>query len=103
MKSVLVAASAAIVFLFFGSLSAADLGLEAGVNIYDGGSPLAVNYHSACTVADWNEDGKKDLIVSQFYYGWVWLYLNQGTNSDPVFNGGTQIESNGSPITTTYG
>ena len=77
--------------------------LENGVSIYDGSSPLSVNYHSATTVVDWNNDGKKDLIVSQFYYGWVWLYINQGTNTAPVFNGGSQIESNGTPITTTYG
>ena len=44
----------------------------------------------------------KDLVVGQFTYGYIWLYLNQGTNLNPVFNGGSKIESNGSPITTSY-
>ena len=77
--------------------------LEAGVYIYDGASPLGVDRHSAPAVADWNNDGKKDLVIGQFGRGYIWLYLNQGTDQEPVFKGGTRIESNGSAITTSYG
>ena len=77
--------------------------LEAGVYIYDGDLPLGVDRHSAPAVADWNNDGRKDLLVGQFGRGYIWLYLNQGTDEEPVFNGGSRIESNGSPITTSYG
>ncbi len=41
--------------------------------------------------------------VGQFTAGYIWLYLNQGTNLNPVFIGGSKIESNGTPITTSYG
>lgn len=37
-------------------------------------------------VADWNSDGKKDLLVS-FSGGWIYYYENVGTDSAPVFNG----------------
>ncbi len=99
------AAATAVVFLFLcaGGLRADVPDLEAGVLIQDGTEPLEVNLHSSCTVVDWNNDGKKDLVVGQFYYGNIWLFLNQGTDANPVFNGGSLIQSNGSPITTTYG
>ncbi len=77
--------------------------LEDGVYVYDGASPLAVGLMSAPTVIDWNNDGKKDLLVGHFDQGYISLYLNQGTDANPVFDGGSLIESNGSPITTSYG
>ncbi|MHC4945329.1 MAG: hypothetical protein ACYTG7_20125 [Planctomycetota bacterium] len=77
--------------------------LEAGVYIYDGASPLEVDRHSTPTVTDWNNDGAKDLVVGQFGYGRIWLFLNQGTNLNPVFNGGSLIESNGTPIQVSSG
>ncbi len=103
MKSISIAAIAALCLLCGGLAYGAANELEDYVNIYDGTNPLTLNYHSAATVVDWNNDGKKDLIASQFYYGWVYLFINQNTNEDPLFNGGSLIESNGTPITTTYG
>ncbi len=102
-KGISLTAIAALCLLCSGSANAAANELEEKVHIYDGANPLQVNSHSATTVVDWNNDGKKDLIVSQFYWGWVYLFINQNTNSDPRFDGGSLIESNGSPITTTYG
>jgi len=87
-------------------LDAAALGapdLDANQYIYDGGSPLQVGVMSAPSVVDWNGDGAKDLLVGQFTHGKIWLYLNQGTDADPIFNGGTLIESGGQHITTSYG
>jgi len=79
-------------------------GLEAGVRIDNqNGSPLITNYMSAPTVLDWNNDGKKDLVVGQFTQGYIWLFLNQGTDSAPAFSGGTLIYSGAAPITTSYG
>ena len=77
--------------------------LEPRFNIKDGSQDLKVNLYSAPTSVDWNNDGAKDLIVGQIMYGYVWLYLNQGTNLNPLFNGGTQIESNGVPIAVSWG
>jgi hypothetical protein len=67
-----------------------------------GGSPISMTC-PVTTVADWNNDGAKDLIIGDFYYGNIYLFLNEGTNLNPVFSGSAKIESNGSPITTTYG
>jgi hypothetical protein len=77
--------------------------LDPGVYIYDGGSPLQVAVMSAPTVIDWNNDGKKDLLVGQFTSGNIVLFLNQGTDANPVFSGSTLVESSGVPISTSYG
>jgi len=84
-------------------MHAAEPSVQPGYFIQDGGMNLKVNLYSIPTWADWNNDGAKDLIVGQIYYGWVWLYLNQGTDLNPVFNGGATIESGGSPIAVSWG
>ena len=43
------------------------------------------NYYSVPCVVDWNGDGKKDLLGGFFYRGWIYSYINSGTNSDPIF------------------
>lgn len=92
-----------LVFLLTGPLWADMPQLEPKVKIKDGAGDLQVNLYSSPTWADWNNDGAKDLVVGQIMDGYVWLYLNQGTNLNPVFNGGSQIESGGSPIAVTWG
>ena len=52
-------------------------------------------------VCDWNDDGKKDLLVGQEGIGQpcnVYVYLNQGTNAAPVFGDSTPVLFNGSPL-----
>ena len=75
--------------------------LEPGVYLQNGSTDLQVQKYSTPTSADWNNDGAKDLIVAQQTDGNVWLLLNKGTDLNPLFNGGTKIESNGVPITFT--
>lgn len=89
-------------FLFAGPLKADIPDLEPGVKIKNGAIDLKVKYTSCPTVADWNNDGAKDLVVSQETNGNVYLFLNQGTDLNPVFNGGSTIKSAGAPITTTF-
>lgn len=50
-----------------------------------GGYPIEVDQHSFPWIDDWNEDGLKDLLVGSID-GRFWLFINVGTNSDPVFN-----------------
>jgi hypothetical protein len=88
-------------------LSAADLradepDLKAAVKLESNGSPISLTTPYP-TVVDWNNDGAKDLVVGHFYYGNIYLYLNTGSDLNPVFGPGTKIESNGTPITTSYG
>ena len=72
--------------------------LEPGVTIKDGGVDLIVGKYASPTSADWDNDGARDLIIGQNLNGHVWLYLNQGTDLNPLFNGGVKIESNNAPI-----
>lgn len=92
---------AAILFLLLLSVGTLNAGLppalDSEVYILDGANPLSVGTRSAVTVIDWNNDNKKDLVVGDGT-GYVWLFLNQGTDLDPLFNGGSMIESNGVPI-----
>jgi hypothetical protein len=77
--------------------------LEQGVYLRAGSGPLTVKPYTAPSVMDWNNDGKKDLLVGQFDSGYVWLFLNQGTDAQPAFTTGTQLRVGASVITTSYG
>ena len=46
---------------------------------------------------DWNEDGKKDLVVGE-YDGHVRIYLNMNTDSSPQFSGYTYVQVAGSDL-----
>ena len=48
-------------------------------------------------VCDWNNDGKKDLLVADGR-GWLFLYLNQGTDANPKLGFGSRVIANGKPI-----
>lgn len=74
-----------------------------GVKIKDGLNNINLSYDTNPTMVDWNNDGLKDLLVGEFTQGYITLYLNQGTNLNPMFDGGVKVESNGTPITVTYG
>jgi hypothetical protein len=39
--------------------------------------------HAAPFVCDFDGDGLKDLLVGQFKDGLLWIYRNEGTNSEP--------------------
>jgi hypothetical protein len=52
-------------------------------------------------VVDWNEDGRKDLLVGQEGISQpcnVFVYLNQGTDTVPVFADSTPVLNAGAPI-----
>lgn len=75
-----------------------------GTRIQANGTDLKVDtYASVPCVVDWNADGKKDLLVGCFYNGNVYLYLNSGTNSSPIFTTGSKLQANGSDISVAYG
>lgn len=103
MRLVALAAATALLFACAEVLHAAPPELETGVMIRDGALPLSVDDCSAPDVVDWNNDGRKDLVIGQFTAGNIWVYLNKGTDLNPVFDGGEKIHSEGTPITTTYG
>ena len=76
--------------------------LEEGIEILDDALPLNKGPYSVPAVCDWNNDGAKDLVVGQWNEGYIYLFLNQGTDLNPLFNDGILIEAGGVPITTTH-
>ena len=59
---------------------------EEGVKLEADGKVIDVEVgHLVPCAIDWNEDGKKDLVVGQFRSGKIRLYLNHGSDSAPEF------------------
>jgi len=87
-------------FRFFRRLSNGALTDEG--NILANGVVIQADNNSWPYIHDYNEDGKKDLVVGQEGIGApcnVYVYLNQGTNEAPVFSDSTAILFNGTPLT----
>ncbi|KPL24733.1 MAG: hypothetical protein AMJ75_02910 [Phycisphaerae bacterium SM1_79] len=73
--------------------------LRQGIKLKAAGEPIDVEIgHLVPCVCDWNSDGKKDLIVGQFNSGAIRLYLNQGTDTEPVFNDFSLLQAGGKQI-----
>lgn len=77
-----------------------------GEKIIAGGKPIRVYgewYEARAAgyarpeVCDWNNDGRKDLLVADGR-GWLFLYINTGTDAKPVLNAGVRVKANGKPI-----
>jgi len=87
----------ALVFLAWSQ--AAEPELQPGVQIQAAGQPIDWKVgHLVPCAADWNGDGKKDLLVGRFSGGEVRLYINQGTDAAPVFGESIPMEAGGKPI-----
>ncbi len=72
---------------------------EMGFKVEAGGKVIDVEVgHLVPDVVDWNNDGKKDLVVGQFKPGGIQLYLNEGTDAKPVFGEGTFLAAGEKPI-----
>jgi len=71
----------------------------AGEVLNPAGTPvlLAANAQHEPAVADWDRDGKKDLMLGT-EAGYINLYMNQGTDAEPAFQTYTNVSAGGSPI-----
>ncbi|MBA7622189.1 hypothetical protein ES703_29561 [subsurface metagenome] len=63
-----------------------------GVNIH-------VDLYGSPYAYDWDDDGKKDLIIGQFTSGAIRFYANIGTHFNPVFGNYVWIQADGIGIT----
>jgi len=70
-------------------------------HVKDGAVNLDVGIKSAPVAADWNRDGKKDLLVGD-YNGNVYYYENTGTDQDPQFNGSVLLQAGGATLDVEY-
>lgn len=65
------------------------------------GADIRASNDSWPFVTDWDEDGRKDLLVGQEGLAKpcnIYVYLNQGADSAPVFNDSTPVRCAGSPL-----
>jgi len=67
------------------------------VQLQAGGAPLDLGSHAAPHLVDWDDDGDLDLLVGAAD-GYIWLFVNSGSTSAPVFEAGGYVEADGAPI-----
>ncbi len=78
---------------------ASAAGFEPGVKIVADGKPIDVTVgHLVPCVVDWNDDGKKDLLVGQFSGGKIRLYLNTAKDEAPEFRKFAYLKAGGVEI-----
>jgi len=95
MRDILVGDRNGYVMLFLETGS----GLTLADTIRASGTIIDVGGNSNPEVQDWNEDGKKDLLIgAESGTGTIRIYLNQGTDANPVFTTYTYAYCAGSPI-----
>ena len=63
------------------------------VRLEAAGKPIDTNIgHAAPFVCDFDGNGVKDLLVGQFGEGLLWIYRNEGTNSQPKLAPGVKFK-----------
>ena len=72
--------------------------LRPGQPVYAGPALLAPGSYAIPCAADWNGDGRKDLIVGYQTAGKVALYLNAGSDANPVFTSYANLQAGGVDI-----
>ena len=60
-------------------------------------TPIGVGARAVPAVVDWNSDGKKDLLVGALG-GRIHIFINEGTDSAPVFNGENFAQEDGADL-----
>ncbi len=81
----LVGDAAGHVYVFLNTNDSTNPILDSGSIIQAGGTDINVGYRATPIVNDWDEDGKKDLLIGNAN-GNIIVYLNEGTDAVPVFN-----------------
>jgi hypothetical protein len=67
--------------------------LESPIRLEAAGKPIDTEVgHAAPFVCDFDGDGVRDLLVGQFGSGILWIYRNEGTNSQPKLAAGVKFK-----------
>jgi len=74
-----------------------DEGVLIEVGLPDRKVPIDVGLRATPTVADWDADGLKDLVIGAAD-GRIWIYLNAGTDDAPDFVGQSYAQEDGADL-----
>ncbi len=100
-KDLLTGRSGGTVKIFLNTGTDSDPNFDGGTLLQVGqpGSKgnIDVGSRATSTVVDWNNDGKKDLVVGALD-GLIHLFINSGTDSEPNFLAQTYAQENGSDL-----
>jgi len=87
----------ALAVVLAGMMGVENAGLSAElappVRLEAAGKPIDTDIgHAAPLVCDFDGDGLKDLLVGQFGEGLLWIYRNEGTNTEPRLAAGIKFK-----------
>lgn len=77
---------------------AGDIQLQPGIPLKKGAVALDVGTYAIPCVADWNGDGRKDLLVGYQTDGKVALFTNAASDIAPVFSSSSILQAGGADI-----
>jgi hypothetical protein len=83
---------------FFEVVNAQQIQFRLGELLQAASQALDVGDYAIPCAADWNGDGRKDLLVGYQTAGKVALYLNSGTDSNPLFTTSVNLQAGGADI-----
>jgi len=94
---VLVGNYTGLVYLFENTGSPGSPRFAPGVPLRVGPRLLRVAGFAVPVVCDWNNDGRKDLLVSDLL-GRIHVFINEGADGDPAFSAGSLVTVHGVPV-----
>jgi hypothetical protein len=80
------------------AVNAQQIQFRPGELLQAASQPLDVGTYAIPCVADWNGDGRKDLLVGYQTAGKIALYLNTGSAANPVFTTSVNLQAGGADI-----
>jgi hypothetical protein len=81
-----------------GAVNAQQVQFRPGELLQAAGQALDMGNYAIPCVADWNGDGRKDLLVGYQTAGKIALYLNTGSDANPVFPTAVNLQAGGADI-----
>jgi hypothetical protein len=82
------------VYIFLNINNNTNPELDGGTRLQDSNGDMDIGNRAAPIVYDWDKDGLDDLLIGS-YTGYIFIYLNVGTEENPAFDWRTYLEVGG--------